>query len=157
MLGFLTLEKLSRRIDPLRQIAEPDAFCVFTRRTLSRACQDNMQMSRLTNHHIIAESKSPAGLNEEGHQFCSLPLKGSSGRCGCQNEWGFSFTDQWPFTNQWPRSFEVSLSIKSSTIVSALGWMSKLDKNKGLISHPQSSVLLCSTSRNNTPLIRRLI
>lgn len=75
-----SLEELSQRIDLFWANSRTDVWCVFTSHTLCWVlgnCQDNMQMSWLTNRHIIVESKSAADLNEEGHQFCFVPVKGT--------------------------------------------------------------------------------
>ena len=76
-----------------------------------------MQISWLANHHVTVQSKSPADLNEEGHQFCSVLLKGTVGRYGCQTE--LLFHSQ--INGIWPYSSEVSLSIKPRTVASAVG------------------------------------
>lgn len=127
---FQRSRNFHKRLTCLKELRRPDVSVLtpIVRFVVSQGIlKITCRFSWLANHRITVESKSPADLNEEGHQFCSVRLKGSSGRYGCQNE--SLFHSQ--INGIWPPSFEVSLSIKSCSAVSAVGWLSKLDKSKG--------------------------
>ena len=78
------------------------------------------------------QPKFPAGLNNEGHRFSSVLLLGTSNK--------LLFHLQ--ISVFWPNSFEVSVSVKSYTAKSSVGWLLKADKTKG----PISSVSHTTTS-----------
>lgn len=91
---------------------------------VSGSFQDNMQISCLALGHILVESKSPLHFNDERHQFFAVLLKGTPGHYGCQNELLFYSH----INGIQPNSFEVLLPVKSCNVVSAVGWLSKVDK-----------------------------
>lgn len=112
---------------------------------VSGSFQDNMQISCLALGHILVESKSPLHFNDERHQFFAVLLKGTPGHYGCQNELLFYSH----INGIQPNSFEVLLPVKSCNVVSAVGWLSKVDKTEGLI----SPSLISAVALHLTPIL----